>query len=86
MSIYGAMFTGISSLNAYGRALAATSNNISNVNTVGYKSELSRFSTLLTGLGTTTEFSAGGVRAVKQQDIESTRLVADKLAADRPCH
>lgn len=69
MSIYGALFTGISGLNAMSNALSATSNNIANVNTVGYKTDNASFSTLLTTNGATSTFAAGGVEAAKFQSI-----------------
>ncbi|MFN9542775.1 MAG: flagellar basal body protein, partial [Alphaproteobacteria bacterium] len=37
MSLYGALYTGVAGLSANGRAMATTSTNIANVNTVGYK-------------------------------------------------
>jgi flagellar hook protein FlgE len=49
MSIYGAMFSGVSGLNAQSQALAMVSDNISNVNTVGYKTSKAYFSDLVTG-------------------------------------
>jgi flagellar hook protein FlgE len=69
MSIYGALFTGISGLNAMSNALSATSNNIANVNTVGYKNDSASFSTLLTTNGSTASFSAGGVQASRLQNV-----------------
>ncbi len=36
MSIYGAMYSGISSLNANSQAMGIISDNISNLNTIGY--------------------------------------------------
>jgi len=38
MSILTSLFTGVSGLNAYGTALSVVSNNIANLNTVGFKS------------------------------------------------
>lgn len=63
MSLYGALFTGVSGLSANTRALGLTSNNIANVNTVGYKSGESQFSTLLASTANSGRFAAGGVRA-----------------------
>ena len=45
MSLYGALSIGVAGLNAYGTALSATSSNIANVNTVGYKEATATFST-----------------------------------------
>lgn len=69
MSIYGALFTGVSGLNANSRALSNTSTNIANVNTVGYKASQSQFSTLLAENVDIGQFSSGGVKAVPVQGI-----------------
>ena len=69
MSIYGALFTGVSGLNANSRALSNTSTNIANVNTVGYKTTANQFSTLLAENVAIDQFSSGGVRAVPVQQI-----------------
>ena len=44
MSLYGALYTGVAGLSANGRAMANTSTNIANVNTVGYKGSRNEFS------------------------------------------
>ncbi|MBI1210406.1 MAG: flagellar hook protein FlgE [Alphaproteobacteria bacterium] len=69
MSIYGALFTGVAGLNANSRALSNTSTNIANVNTVGYKTTQSQFSTLLAENVDIGQFSSGGVKAVPVQEI-----------------
>ncbi len=48
MSVFSALVTGVSGLNAQSQALATISDNIANVNTVGYKRVITRFSTLVT--------------------------------------
>jgi flagellar basal body rod protein FlgG len=48
MSINSAMLAGVSGLIANSSALAAISDNIANVNTVGYKRSSANFSTLVT--------------------------------------
>ena len=63
MSIYGAMFSGVSGLAAQSQALGMISNNISNVNTIGYKATKARFSTLITSNPTATSYAPGGVQA-----------------------
>jgi flagellar hook protein FlgE len=47
MSLYGALQIGVAGLNANSQALSTTASNIANVNTVGYKTSESEFSTLL---------------------------------------
>ena len=61
MSIYGAMFSGVSGLNANSQALGMIADNISNVNTVGFKGTTAQFSTLVTQSASRTTFSPGGV-------------------------
>jgi len=61
MSIYGAMFAGVSGLAAQSNALSMISDNIANVNTVGYKGVSARFSTLVTQAATVTTHTPGGV-------------------------
>jgi flagellar hook protein FlgE len=60
MSINSAMLAGVTGLTANASALAATSDNIANVNTVGYKLNKTNFSDLVTA-ASTQDYSAGGV-------------------------
>ncbi len=69
MSLYGALFTGVSGLSANSRALGVISNNITNVNTVGYKSSDTQFSTMLASTTEANSFSSGGVRGAPKQLI-----------------
>jgi flagellar hook protein FlgE len=75
MSLYGALFTGVSSLDANSRALGVTSNNIANVNTVGYKSGAAGFSTLLAGNTLVDGFASGGVQTVVEQLVSQQGLL-----------
>lgn len=61
MGIFGAMFTGVSGLNAQAQAMGMISDNISNVNTIGFKGTQAKFSTLVTEAATSTSFTPGGV-------------------------
>ncbi|MBI1339066.1 flagellar hook-basal body complex protein [bacterium] len=63
MSINSAMLAGASGLRANSSTLAAISDNIANVNTVGYKRLRSDFTALLSSQNRQTTHSAGGVRA-----------------------
>lgn len=47
MSVSSAMYAGITGLNAMGQAMAVISNNIANVNTIGFKSSRANFQDLL---------------------------------------
>ena len=63
MSINSALLAGVSGLTANSAALAAISQNIANVNTIGYKRTASEFSTVVNSQTRNTGYSAGGVVA-----------------------
>lgn len=71
MSINTAMLAGVSGLKANSTALAAISDNIANVNTVGYKRTQADFQTLVTGQSGRGVYSAGGVLATPRQYVSS---------------
>ena len=70
MSLNSAMQTGVSGLGANSAALATVSNNIANVNTVGYKQSETDFETLVTGTGVDAAGNSGGVLAVNRQLVD----------------
>ena len=74
MSLYGAMFSGVSGLNAQSQALGMLSDNISNVNTIGYKTAHASFSTLVTRQ-TGNSYAPGGVRSAPVYDIDRQGLL-----------
>lgn len=63
MSINSAMLAGASGMRANASALAAISDNIANVNTVGFKRLRNDFTALLTSQSRATSYSAGGTIA-----------------------
>ncbi|WP_374763425.1 flagellar hook protein FlgE [Yunchengibacter salinarum] len=67
---FTALSTGVSGLQAFGEGIGVISDNITNVNTVGYKETRTNFSTLVTETEALQSFSPGGVRA------SSTTLVS----------
>jgi flagellar hook protein FlgE len=69
MSINSALLAGVSGLTANSAALAAISQNIANVNTVGYKRTAAEFSTVVNSQGAGTGYSAGGVLANQRNYI-----------------
>lgn len=69
MSIYSALLAGVSGLKANSAALAAISQNIANVNTVGYKRSAAEFSTVVNSQSAGTGYSAGGVVANQRNYI-----------------
>ena len=84
MSINSALLAGASGLISNSSALAAISDNIANVNTVGYKRANSVFTPLYdAGGSTTTRYSAAGVRSVARLAIgESGLLTAGTSTTD----
>jgi flagellar hook protein FlgE len=81
MSIYGAMFSGVSGLSAQSQALAMISDNISNVNTVAYKGSSARFHTLVTDAASATQYSPGGVRSSPYQKVDKQGLLQGSSSA-----
>jgi flagellar hook protein FlgE len=84
MSLYGALMSGISGLSANSKAMGVISDNIANVNTVGYKGSVSQFSTLVTG-SSDAGYVPGGVQTkpkmlVSQQGILQSSNSATDLA------
>lgn len=76
MSLYSALYAGVSGLNAQSSAMATVADNITNVNTVGYKAVTADFSTLVGGGGTNSgDYSAGGVQSVAKQTISQNGLL-----------
>jgi flagellar hook protein FlgE len=74
MSINSAMLAGVSGLTANSSALAAISDNIANVNTVGYKRNAANFSSMVTSQSRSTMYSAGGVAAQTRQYVTQQGL------------
>jgi flagellar hook protein FlgE len=75
MSIFGAMFSGVTGLNAQSQALGMIADNISNVNTVGYKGTSANFSTLVTQAASQSSYTPGGVKTVPTQNIDRQGLL-----------
>lgn len=81
MSIFGAMQSGISGLAAQSTAMGAISDNIVNVNTVGYKNNNTSFQTLVTKQTTSSRYSPGGVQPVSKQGISAQGLLASNSSS-----
>jgi len=75
MSLYGALYSSVSGIKSQGTAIGIISDNISNVNTVGYKAGSQYFSTLVTSAGSTSSYSPGGVRAQNRQLVTQQGLI-----------
>jgi len=74
MSLYGALNIGVAGLNANSQALSATSSNIANINTVGYKDATVSFSSFLSSQGGVGNSSSAGVSADVGQDVTAQGL------------
>lgn len=75
MSLFGAMFSGVTGLRAQSQSLSIISDNISNLNTVGYKATVNQFSTLVTSQVSATSYSSGGVLSNPKQLIDRQGLL-----------
>lgn len=71
MSLYSAMLAGVTGLQSNSTALAAISENIANVNTVGYKTNNTDFETLVTTATGEGAYSAGGVATTNTQFVNA---------------
>ncbi|MDQ3125951.1 MAG: flagellar hook-basal body complex protein, partial [Pseudomonadota bacterium] len=72
MSINSALLAGVSGLTANAAALAAISQNIANVNTIGYKRTAGEFSTVVNSQSMGAGYSAGGVLASARHYISQS--------------
>lgn len=63
MSLTGALLSGVSGLQAQSNAMGIISDNIANLNTIGYKKSNGTFSTLVVNSSATTTYSPGGVQS-----------------------
>ena len=80
MGLFGALFAGVSGLSSQSNKIGIISNNISNVNTVGFKQGKAAFNTLVVPSGGTT-FSPGGVIGTNQQLISQQGLISATTSA-----
>jgi flagellar hook protein FlgE len=67
MSLYASLMAGVTGLKAQTMSMSAVSDNIANVNTVGYKKTNALFSTLISGASQDTTYSPGGVIGIARQ-------------------
>lgn len=81
MSLYGALFAGVSGLKSQGSKLGVVSDNIANVNTVGYKQGSALFETLVTPNAGLRQYSPGGVLGSTRQLVDKQGLIQ---ATDAP--
>ncbi|WP_082746236.1 flagellar hook protein FlgE [Sphingomonas sp. CCH5-D11] len=75
MSLYSALYSGVSGLSAEASAMAGVADNITNINTIGYKGVETQFRTLVTDGNARSNYSAGGVAAAPQSLISKQGLL-----------
>ena len=75
MSLYSALYAGVAGLNAQSSAMSGVADNITNINTVGYKRIETEFSTLVTEGRARRAYSAGGVEALGQARVSQQGLL-----------
>lgn len=81
MSVFGSLFTAVSGLSAQSQSLGMISNNISNVNTVGYKRIDSAFSSLVTSSARSVLYSPGSVESVQNARINQQGILQQSNSA-----
>jgi flagellar hook protein FlgE len=81
MSINSAMQAGVSGLVSNSAALAAISDNIANVNTVGYKRNQTNFQSVVTTAASKGAYNAGGVLASTRQMVTQQGLLQQSTSA-----
>ncbi|WP_084581931.1 flagellar hook protein FlgE [Sphingomonas azotifigens] len=74
MSLYSALYAGVSGLSAQSSAMATVADNITNINTVAYKGVDAQFRTLVTDGRTTSSYAAGGVAATPISQVTKQGL------------
>ena len=79
MSLYSALRSGVSGLFSQTQAMSMISDNITNVNTTGYKAVRARFSSLV-GSSSQGAFSAGVVSAVADRSVSTPGQVTSSTA------
>jgi flagellar hook protein FlgE len=72
---FTALAAGVSGLQAFTEGVGVIADNITNVNTIGYKETRSRFSTLVTETSARASYSPGGVRAFADSLISKQGLL-----------
>lgn len=78
---FTALAAGVSGLQAFSNGVGVIADNITNVNTIGYKETRSRFSTLVTETSSRASYSPGGVRSVTESLISRQGLLQPSNSA-----
>lgn len=75
MGVYGALYAGVSGLTAQANSMSMISDNIANVNTIGYKASKARFTTLVTQPSSPRSYNSGGVLSNTFQMVDQQGLL-----------
>ncbi len=79
MSLYGSLYTGISGLNSNGSALSVISDNIANMNTIGFKRSRAVFQDIMTyptlGIGSENYIGVGSTLSGVEQEMSQGSLL-----------
>jgi flagellar hook protein FlgE len=75
LSLYSALYAGVSGLNAQSSAMATVADNITNINTIGYKGTEAQFRTMVTDGRSQASYSAGGVQAISVAQVSKQGLL-----------
>ncbi|WP_245184041.1 flagellar hook-basal body complex protein [Haematospirillum sp. 15-248] len=81
MSLYGALFAGVSGLSAQSTAMGAIADNVTNINTIGYKGTKTNFSTFVTRQVSSTSYSAGGVQSRPRTGVDIQGLLQSSTSS-----
>lgn len=75
LSLYSALYAGVSGLSAQASAMATVADNITNINTIGYKGTEAQFRTLVTDSRGGANYTAGGVAAAPSSMVSKQGLL-----------
>jgi len=75
MSLFGALFAGVSGLRSQSVAMSAIADNVTNVNTIGYKGTQVNFKTLMTVETSLTQYTGVGVQSSPRQNVDIQGLL-----------
>lgn len=81
MSLFGSLYTGVSGLGAQAQATAMISNNIANVNTVGFKRSEAAFYSLVTTESRSSRYSPGTVSVNRLQRVDQQGPIQSSISS-----
>lgn len=78
---FTSLAAGVSGLQSFSEAVGVIADNITNVNTIGYKESRSRFSTLVTETAAISSYSPGGVKSTTETLVSKQGLLQPSVSA-----